>query len=57
MTPSYAKYLRKDVRAVVGADEGALVADEIFLLRVFLARRSGARSIHWKIPGQTKKST
>ena len=30
MTPSCAKYLRKDVRAVAGVDEGALGADKIF---------------------------
>ena len=30
MTRSCAKYLRRDVRAVVGADEGALGADNIF---------------------------
>ena len=29
MTPSYAKYLRKDVRAAAGAGEGALGADRI----------------------------
>ena len=30
MTPSFAKYLRKDVRAVAGADEGASGVDTIF---------------------------
>lgn len=30
MTPSYAKCLRKDVRAAAGADEGALEADMNF---------------------------
>lgn len=30
MTLSYAKYLRKDVRAAAGADEGALGANKIF---------------------------
>ena len=37
MTPSCAKYLRKDVKAVAGADEGALGADK-FLCCVYSQR-------------------
>ena len=56
MTPSCAKYLRKDVRAVAGVDEGALGADKISATCI-LSEAIRSMEYTWTIPRQTRKST